>query len=112
MAGSLRGREMKSTALTQIGSEAPFASPLMLPNRVRLVVPRAPLAASVVAPGVGNNFALSRGEKLDEQIRDVKRRVDYAQILGAPFVRVFSGGLRNGVALTEMEARSSAVSAL
>jgi sugar phosphate isomerase/epimerase len=67
---------------------------------------------SVSGSGIGNNFALPKGEKLDEQIRDVKRRVEYAQILGAPFVRVFSGGLRNGATLNEMEARSSVVSAL
>lgn len=67
---------------------------------------------AVSGSGVGNNFALPKGEKLDEQIRDVKRRIDYAQILGAPFVRVFSGGIRRGETTSETEARASAIAAL
>src|ERR1041385_2774461 len=42
--------------------------------------------------GVGCRFAVPKGEKLDAQIRDAKKRIDYAVALGAPFVRVFSGG--------------------
>jgi sugar phosphate isomerase/epimerase len=40
---------------------------------------------------VGNNFALPKGEKRDEQIQMVKHWVDYSQTLGAPHIRVFAG---------------------
>jgi len=40
---------------------------------------------------VGNNFALPKGEKLDEQIADVKRWINYAAIMNAPHIRVFAG---------------------
>ncbi len=40
---------------------------------------------------VGNNFAMAKGPKLDEQIADVKRWIDYAAIMNAPHIRVFAG---------------------
>jgi sugar phosphate isomerase/epimerase len=64
---------------------------------------------AISGTGVGNNFALPKGEKLDEQIRNVKMRIDYAVALGAPYVRVFSGAAKE---LPEVEARKSCVAAL
>jgi sugar phosphate isomerase/epimerase len=58
---------------------------------------------------VGNNFALPKGEKRDEQIALTKRWVDYSAILGAPHIRVFAGAKGN---LDESEARKICVSAL
>ncbi len=40
---------------------------------------------------VGNDFSLPLGEKRDAQIASVKRWVDHAQVLGAPYLRVFAG---------------------
>jgi sugar phosphate isomerase/epimerase len=40
---------------------------------------------------VGNNFALAKGEKRDQQIAMVKEWVDYSAIMGAPHIRVFAG---------------------
>lgn len=40
---------------------------------------------------VGNNFALPKGEKLDEQIAYTKKWIDYSAIMGAPHIRVFAG---------------------
>jgi sugar phosphate isomerase/epimerase len=64
---------------------------------------------AISGTSVGNNFALPKGEKLDEQIRNVKTRIDYAAVLGAPYVRVFTGGAKG---LPEAEARKSCVAAL
>ncbi|MDQ6630926.1 MAG: sugar phosphate isomerase/epimerase [Verrucomicrobiota bacterium] len=64
---------------------------------------------AISGSGVGNNFALPKGEKLDEQIRKVKKGIDYAAILGAPYVRVFSGAVKD---LDLAEAQKSCVAAL
>ncbi len=40
---------------------------------------------------VGNNFALPKGEKLDEQIAYVKQWIDHAAVMNAPHIRVFAG---------------------
>ncbi len=40
---------------------------------------------------VGNNFALPKGEKLDEQIAYTKRWIDHAAVMSAPHIRVFAG---------------------
>jgi sugar phosphate isomerase/epimerase len=40
---------------------------------------------------IGNNFALSKGEKLDEQIVYTKKWIDYAALMNAPHIRVFAG---------------------
>ncbi len=66
---------------------------------------------TVSGTGVGNSFALPKGEKLDEQIRAAKKRIDYAAILGAPYVRLFSGGNKDKD-LSEADALKSVVGAL
>jgi sugar phosphate isomerase/epimerase len=58
---------------------------------------------------VGNNFALPKGEKRDQQIALTKRWVDYSAVLGAPHIRVFAGAKGN---LDEAEARKICISAL
>lgn len=49
------------------------------------------LGLDISGTAVGNNFCLPAGPKRDEQIELVKRWVDYADILGAPTIRIFSG---------------------
>lgn len=58
---------------------------------------------------IGNNFALPKGEKRDQEIALAKRWVDYSAILGAPHIRVFAGAKGN---LEEAEARRMCLSAL
>jgi sugar phosphate isomerase/epimerase len=48
---------------------------------------------TISGTGTGSRFAMPRGEKFDEQLRDAKQRIDYAAAIGAPFVRMFSGGV-------------------
>jgi sugar phosphate isomerase/epimerase len=45
----------------------------------------------VSGTAVGNDFCHPPGPKRDEEIKNVKRWVDYAEILGAPVIRIFSG---------------------
>jgi len=46
---------------------------------------------SISGSAVGNNFALPKGPRRDEQIALVKKWVDHCAVLGAPHVRVFAG---------------------
>jgi sugar phosphate isomerase/epimerase len=45
---------------------------------------------AISGTSVGVNFSQPKGEKLNEQIKDVKKWVDAAAIMGAPYVRVFA----------------------
>src|SRR4051794_24910222 len=49
------------------------------------------LGLDISGTAVGNDFCHPTGDKRDEQIRHVKRWIDYAEILGAPVIRIFSG---------------------
>jgi sugar phosphate isomerase/epimerase len=40
---------------------------------------------------IGNNFALPKGEKLNEQIAYTKKWIDHAALMNAPHIRVFAG---------------------
>lgn len=46
---------------------------------------------AISGSAVGNNFALPKGPKRDEQIALVKKWVDHCAVLGAPHIRVFAG---------------------
>jgi len=46
---------------------------------------------AISGSAVGNNFALPKGPKRDEQIAMVKKWVDHCAVLGAPHIRVFAG---------------------
>lgn len=59
---------------------------------------------------VGNDFCHPPGETRDQQIASVKRWVDYADLMDAPVIRIFSGRARDGQ--TEEEARRLAVAAI
>ncbi len=51
----------------------------------------------VSGTAVGNDFAHPPGEERDRQIAHVKQWVDYAQVLGAPVIRIFAGHAKPGV---------------
>ena len=54
---------------------------------------------------IGNNFALPKGEKRNEQIRHTREWIDRCAILGAPHIRVFAGSAQKDF---EMEAAKKA----
>jgi sugar phosphate isomerase/epimerase len=58
---------------------------------------------------VGNTFTVPSGEKRDREIANVKRWIDRAQIMGAPHIRVFAGGLEGN---TKAEAQKLCIAAL
>jgi sugar phosphate isomerase/epimerase len=49
------------------------------------------LGLDISGTAVGNDFCHPAGPQRDEQLALVKRWVDYAEILGAPVIRIFSG---------------------
>lgn len=55
------------------------------------------LGLDVSGTAVGNDFGFPAGEKRTEQIANVKRWIDYAEILGAPVIRIFAGHAKDGV---------------
>lgn len=57
---------------------------------------------------VGNNFALPKGEKLDEQIAYVKQWIDHAAVMNAPHIRVFAGPQPKGMGEAEAVANCQA----
>ncbi|MEP6663050.1 MAG: TIM barrel protein [Verrucomicrobiota bacterium] len=64
----------------------------------------------VSGTAVGNNFALPKGGKLDEQIASVKKWIDHAALLGAPHIRVFAGAAAKD--LDAAEARKMCIGSL
>ena len=68
------------------------------------------LGLDVSGTAVGNDFCHPPGQKRDEQIALVKRWVDYAEMLGAPVIRIFSGNVKDG--MTPGEAHRLAVAAI
>ena len=68
------------------------------------------LGLDISGTSVGNDFCQPDGEKLKAQIRQVKQWIDYAEILGAPVIRIFSGSKRPNQTLEE--ARRVAVEAI
>jgi sugar phosphate isomerase/epimerase len=52
------------------------------------------LGLDISGTAVGNEFCQPPGPQRDAQIAAVKRWIDYAEILGAPVIRIFSGNRR------------------
>jgi sugar phosphate isomerase/epimerase len=52
------------------------------------------LGLDISGTAVGNDFCYPPGPQRDGQIAQVKQWVDYAEILGAPVIRIFSGNPR------------------
>jgi sugar phosphate isomerase/epimerase len=59
---------------------------------------------------VGNDFCDPKGEKRDAQIAHVKRWIDYADLMDAPVIRIFSGNTKSGQ--SEAMARKLAIDAI
>ncbi|MGD9645922.1 MAG: sugar phosphate isomerase/epimerase family protein [Pirellulales bacterium] len=68
------------------------------------------LGLDISGTAVGNEFCLPPGAKRDEQIAHVKRWIEYAEILSAPVIRIFSGSAAAGQ--DPAEARRLAVEAM
>jgi sugar phosphate isomerase/epimerase len=67
------------------------------------------LGLDVSGTAVGNDFCHPPGETRDSEIQQVKRWVDYAEILGAPVIRIFSGHPHD---TSQVEAHKLAVEAI
>jgi sugar phosphate isomerase/epimerase len=52
------------------------------------------LGLDISGTAVGNDFCHPPGARRDQQIAHVKKWIDYAEILGAPVIRIFSGSRR------------------
>jgi sugar phosphate isomerase/epimerase len=59
---------------------------------------------------VGNDFCVPPGKRRDEQIANVKRWIEYADMMDAPVIRIFSGGAKPGQSVDE--ARRLAIEAI
>lgn len=68
------------------------------------------LGLDISGTAVGNDFCHPPGPQRDRQIAHVKKWVDYAEVLGAPVIRIFSGRARGQQ--TVDEARNLAVEAI
>ncbi len=55
----------------------------------------------VSGTAVGNDFCYPAGERRDQEIAGVKRWIEYAAILNAPVIRIFSGGAKMGQTIDE-----------
>ncbi len=65
------------------------------------------LGLDISGTAVGNDFCHPPGKERDQQLQLVKSWVDYAEIMGAPTIRIFSGRARNNQ--TEEQAHKLAV---
>ena len=68
------------------------------------------LGLDVSGTAVGNDFCQPPGDARDRQIAHVKQWIDYAEMLSAPVIRIFSGNARGGQ--TAAEAHKLAVEAI
>ena len=68
------------------------------------------LGLDISGTAVGNDFCHPPGPERDRQIAHVNKWIEYAEILGAPVIRIFSGRTRKEQ--TEDEARKLAVEAI
>jgi sugar phosphate isomerase/epimerase len=68
------------------------------------------LGLDVSGTAIGNEFGHPAGEKRDAEIAKTKQWIDYAEMMGAPVIRIFAGHQQKGQ--TEAEAHSLMVSAI
>jgi len=59
------------------------------------------LGLDVSGTAVGNDFCHPPGEKRDREIAGVKRWIEYAAVLDAPVIRIFSGNAKEGQSAEE-----------
>ena len=68
------------------------------------------LGLDVSGTAVGNDFGHAPGEERSKQIASVKQWIDFAEILGAPVIRIFAGSVKKDQ--TPAQAHSLMVSAI
>ncbi len=68
------------------------------------------LGLDVSGTAVGNDFCHPMGVARQKQIDSVKQWIDFAEILGAPVIRIFSGNRKGD--MTEAAARSLAIAGI
>src|SRR5687767_6368386 len=68
------------------------------------------LGLDVSGTAIGNEFGHPAGEKRQAEIAKTKQWIDYAEMMGAPLIRIFAGHQQKGQ--TEAEAHSLMVSAI
>jgi len=68
------------------------------------------LGLDVSGTAIGNEFGHPKGEKRDAEIAKTKQWCDYAEMMGAPVIRIFAGHQQKGQ--TEAEAHALMVSAI
>ena len=68
------------------------------------------LGLDVSGTAIGNEFGHPAGEKRDTEIAKTKQWIDFAEMLGAPVIRIFAGHQQKGQ--TEAEAHALMVSAI
>ena len=68
------------------------------------------LGLDVSGTAIGNEFGHPKGEKRDDEIAKTKQWIDYAEIIGAPVIRIFAGHTQKGQ--TDDEAHALMVSAI
>jgi len=54
------------------------------------------LGLDISGIGVGSKMCLPPGKERESEIAEVKTRLDYAVVMGAPYCRVFAGGVPEG----------------
>ena len=57
----------------------------------------------VSGTAVGNDFCFPPGEKRDQEIADVKKWIEYADMMDAPVIRIFSGTAKEGQSVAEAQ---------
>jgi sugar phosphate isomerase/epimerase len=55
----------------------------------------------VSGTAVGNDFCHPPGKRRDQEIANVKRWIEYADLMDAPVIRIFSGGAKMGQSVDE-----------
>src|SRR4029078_7458120 len=55
----------------------------------------------VSGTAVGNDFCYPAGKRRDQEIANVKRWIEYADMMDAPVIRIFSGGAKTGETVDE-----------
>jgi sugar phosphate isomerase/epimerase len=59
------------------------------------------LGLDVSGTAVGNDFCFPPGEERDREIAHVKRWIEYADLMDAPVIRIFSGGVKPGQSIDD-----------
>lgn len=59
------------------------------------------LGLDVSGTAVGNDFGYPAGKQRDQEIANVKQWIEYAEILGAPVIRIFAGKRKKGLSSAE-----------